>query len=419
MKSAQRIPEGAGQQGQQADPDRPGRWLTGALQRLWRAPRAGSPMSVPPPWDGTERRRGSRRRAQAAPRADADALLAVALRVLRDSRAQGSAAVEQTLCHLLAAMLQARAVYVAQSTRPGAWLEFAASAGPAASWLRDIRVSSRADLPEGRGAAGTAWRSGGAQCCAVGESRFGPWAAGARRHGIGGVLVCAARGGAGETVLLGVLHAEQAAPSQHLAEVLQQIVDELAACRPRRDDAAAPGSPRPSEPARGTHLRDPRTGLFKRRALLLRLDLLLAAPSSRAGGPALCLLELQAIAAVRARWGRDAAESVYYACAVRLREQLGDAAQVARAGRAGFALLFDRAATPRDAQRLAERALAALGQPSSCAGCAEAACCGLPVRVGLAVAEPGRDDARAAWQAACRALLRAGEAPGPAASPVD
>ncbi len=523
-----------------------GRWLAWALQGLWGGGRQRRQAPGALSWDGTERRRGSPQATPAAPRADADAVLAMALRLLRAHELPSRSAAEQALCHLLAAVLRAPAVYIAHEERRSHWLRFTAGAGPATDWLRTVRVSSRADLPEGRGAAGSAMRSGGVQRSRVADSRFGPWAATARQQGIGGVVVCGARCGDGQAVLLGLLHGVHAEPSARLGEVLQHLVDELAALLERRREAAlrqaaqgllraqhrlqcelpgldsetavirvatdilrrevdlpglellampgacapwtrpdarpdaphqagretsTPALSRPcgqpqwalaapdgsraygvlrladDEPAgegesaqalqriadvvgdalhrlrsqrlqRCSGLRDPRTGLLGRRALLLRLEQILAAPTLRAGGPALCLLELQAIAAVRARWGHDAAESVYYACAMRLREQLGDVARVARAGRAGFALLFDWVASPRDAQRLAERALAALGRPSSCAGCIEAACCGLPVRVGLALAEPGRDDSRVAWQAARLALQRAGEAAGPAAPPV-
>lgn len=390
-----------------------GRWLARALRQLCAGRGERTQPLAAQLWDGSERRRARQQQAPASPRADADAVLAVAQRMLRDHRAPAPDAVAQTLCELLSALLNARVVYVALPVASSPWLCFVASAGPAAAWLEQVRVSGRADLPEGRGAAGTALRSGRVQHWASADQRFGPWSAGARRQGIGGVLACAARTGEGQAIVLGLLHAEPSKPSLRLGEVLQQLVDELAARHWR--GAAPPQRVLSHEAWLSASRRDPRTGLLNRRTLLARLERLLAAPVQPPGMPALCLLELEALAEVRARWGRDAAESVYYACAMRLRESLSDVARVARAGRAGFALLFEPVASSQQAEWLAARALAAVGAPVAGAGCTAAACCGLDVRVGLALAVAGRDSARATWRAARLSLQRACTCSAPAA----
>ena len=166
------------------------------------------------------------------------AALVEALRVLRNPQRHGRGEVLQTLAASLADLLDARAAFIALSRRGAKWLEVVATAGPASAYGQGLRISADPDLPEGRGPAGQALRSGEAQHCAIGDPRFAPWAARARMHGAQGVLAAAARTVDGGSALLCILYGSANPLLAHATGVVQQIADELAEFIEREADIA-------------------------------------------------------------------------------------------------------------------------------------------------------------------------------------
>ena len=166
------------------------------------------------------------------------AALVEALRVLRNPQRRGRGEVLQTLAASLAELLGARAAFIALSRRGAKWLEVVATAGPASGYGQGLRISANPDLPEGRGPAGQALRSGEAQHCAIGDPRFAPWAARARMHGAQGVLAAAGRTADGDPALLCILYGTANPLLAHATGVVQQIADELAEFIEREADIA-------------------------------------------------------------------------------------------------------------------------------------------------------------------------------------
>ncbi len=166
------------------------------------------------------------------------AALVEALRVLRNPQRRGRGEVLQALAASLAELLGARAAFIALSRRGAKWLEVVATAGPASGYGQGLRISADPDLPEGRGPAGQALRSGQAQHCAIGDPRFAPWAARARMHGAEGVLAAAGRTRDGGSALLCILYGTANPLLAHATGVVQQIADELAEFIEREADIA-------------------------------------------------------------------------------------------------------------------------------------------------------------------------------------
>jgi diguanylate cyclase (GGDEF)-like protein len=131
---------------------------------------------------------------------------------------------------------------------------------------------------------------------------------------------------------------------------------------------------------------DSLTGLANRRAFLAELEARLAAPGL-ARPFALALLDLDGFKPINDTFGHAAGDSLLIEVAVRLRQEAGAGALVARIGGDEFALILP-CGNERAVVRAGERVCAALGRPYPIDGreFAISACCG------LTMIEPGASD---------------------------
>ncbi len=163
-------------------------------------------------------------------------------------------------------------------------------------------------------------------------------------------------------------------------------------------------SPQGAQPA-WLLLRDPLTGLYSRDALLRSMAREIAVAPMRAPRSALLLVAVDGIGAAQDRWGGEAADSLRYSSAVRLRERLRDAQCLSRVGSAEYALLLhgvDGAHGAARMQRLLGAVRLALQTPSASA-CGISHCCDRPLRFGWALLRAAVPAPRA-LDAAYRAL---------------
>jgi diguanylate cyclase (GGDEF)-like protein len=153
--------------------------------------------------------------------------------------------------------------------------------------------------------------------------------------------------------------AETLASQQRLVSTLQQqerVLEERVA---ERTEALAAANARLSELA----LRDPLTGLANRAALYARLEQALDGARMHGRAVALLMLDLDGFKAVNDRLGHEAGDRLLVAVAERLIRCARFNDLVARLGGDEFVLVVEDAASPAQAQALADALLAALAAP--------------------------------------------------------
>lgn len=103
-----------------------------------------------------------------------------------------------------------------------------AASGPAAAYAATLELSADAGEPGGRGPVGIVLREEHARAVAVDAPEFAPWQDAARGHGLGAVIVAAARTRDGGQLALAAYVSEQAAAwGEEILDWAQRLADEL------------------------------------------------------------------------------------------------------------------------------------------------------------------------------------------------
>jgi diguanylate cyclase (GGDEF)-like protein len=145
---------------------------------------------------------------------------------------------------------------------------------------------------------------------------------------------------------------------------------------------------------------DPLTGLATRRRLIERLGQLMSHPSSETHPPGLVLLDLDRFKTMNDGLGPLICDKLLCRVAARLRSVVPDAALLARISGDGFAVLLDDG---RAAPSVATQLLDFMGRPYAVGGHAIT----MGASIGVAVAQPGRENDLSVFHSADLALHQA------------
>ena len=142
------------------------------------------------------------------------------------SRASRPDQLLQSICDLTVRHAGLSLAWIGRPDPETGWFRFLAASGPGRGYLDEIRISSRPDLPEGRGPCGATWDDGKARfdCSFEHTSNLKPWAQAAREHGFAAIAVLPIRRGGQLWAELAVYHSEL----DSFDETLQQLLDTLA-----------------------------------------------------------------------------------------------------------------------------------------------------------------------------------------------
>ncbi|MGE3334506.1 MAG: PAS domain S-box protein [Rhodospirillaceae bacterium] len=123
---------------------------------------------------------------------------------------------------------------------PGLPIRFIAGAGPAFSYMSDLKLSWSEDVPEGRGPSGTAIRSGKPQMMtdALSDPNFGLWREKALRHGIRSTVCVPFQMGEHVVGAIMVYGSEPDAFGKQEVELFADLGRELASAIAMREQAA-------------------------------------------------------------------------------------------------------------------------------------------------------------------------------------
>ena len=171
--------------------------------------------------------------APAQPRHEAppDRCFAVLLQlmpILHEQPPRSLRGIAQPVSETLARELGVRVVLIGFLAPGSSWLRVVAMAGPGHAAAAGMRLSRREDLPDGRGAVGSALRSGQAEEWLLDEPRSAerePWL---RRMGAVGGLAIPAAGPDGMTLLLGVMFDAPSRPPRRAWPLLQHLIGLMA-----------------------------------------------------------------------------------------------------------------------------------------------------------------------------------------------
>ncbi len=136
--------------------------------------------------------------------------------------------ISQPVSETLARSLGVRVVLIGFLAPGSSWLTVVSMAGPGRAAAAGMRLSRREDLPDGRGAVGSALRTGQPQEWLLDEPRSaerGPWL---RRMGAAGGLAIPAAGPDGTTLLLCVMFDAPSRPHRQAWPLLQHLTGLMA-----------------------------------------------------------------------------------------------------------------------------------------------------------------------------------------------
>ncbi|WP_437558923.1 bifunctional diguanylate cyclase/phosphodiesterase [Acidithiobacillus sulfuriphilus] len=152
-------------------------------------------------------------------------------RILRDSLEDAVDTVFQRVAEQLAGDLELPVVWIGRLAPGATWVQVVATAGAAREYTEGLRISSLADIPEGRGPGGRVLRSGEGVIAGdvVNAPDFAPWRERAIRFALGGNMTAAATVGDGGQVIIGLFHHIGGAFPWATAPLMTGLVQDLAA----------------------------------------------------------------------------------------------------------------------------------------------------------------------------------------------
>lgn len=170
-------------------------------------------------------------------------------RILRDSLEDAVDTVFQRVAEQLAGDLELPVVWIGRLAPGATWVQVVATAGAAREYTEGLRISSLADIPEGRGPGGRVLRSGEGVIAGdvVNAPDFAPWRERAIRFALGGNMTAAATVGDGGQVIIGLFHHIGGAFPWATAPLMTGLVQDL---RPSSDNR-----PRPRIMSASSHIR--------------------------------------------------------------------------------------------------------------------------------------------------------------------
>jgi diguanylate cyclase (GGDEF)-like protein len=247
-------------------------------------------------------------------------------------------------------------------------LEIVAAAGPAAETTRNVRLSSSADCPEGRGLAGTAFRTR-APCISndyLNDERVRIFHPIVRGDG--------ARSGAAFPLLIGgqavgimiYMSSEKDTFTPEFVELLQRLADNVSFAMENfnRGDEKT----RADERIEYLASHDSLTGLPNREMFNEMLHYAISAAQRHQRQFAVLFIDLDRFKVINDSLGHDAGDVLLVEVASRLRGALRSSDVVARLGGDEFVVILEETAERGDVERIAHNLLSVLSQPLQLSG---------------------------------------------------
>ncbi len=131
----------------------------------------------------------------------------------------------QTICDLAVRHAHFRLAWIGAPDPDTGWFKPLASAGPGREYLHEVRISSRRDLPEGRGPCGKTWHDGRSRFDLVfgNDPDLTPWERAAQNHGFAAIATLPLRRAGRICALLSVYHSEMHSFDTSLRQLLETL----------------------------------------------------------------------------------------------------------------------------------------------------------------------------------------------------
>jgi diguanylate cyclase (GGDEF)-like protein len=283
------------------------------------------------------------------------------------------------------------------------FFELAAVAGPTSERVKTLKFSPRADLPEGRGLTGTAFRTGkpAVSNAYQQDNRSSPWRGMQNGSQAGTALPLMSWGKPVGYILF--MSQEQGTFTPPFVELLQRLGDSVAFALEnfdRRDEA------RRAE-AQIQHLatHDPLTGLPNRAMFMNLLERAIIAARMKSSQCATLFIDLDRFKVINDSLGHAAGDKLLVEISSRLKAVIGEAGVVARLGGDEFVLILDHFRDTAEVASVARKLLVALAPPVEIAGHQ----CRTTASIGVAVYPADGEDAQTLTKNADIAMYAAKE----------
>ncbi|WP_248885929.1 EAL domain-containing protein [Acidithiobacillus acidisediminis] len=280
----------------------------------------------------------------------------------------------QRICELAIAYTPTVLAWIAQPDAQG-WFQKLAAAGRTV-YLQAVRISTRADIPEGQGPAGSCWRKQAPTFSYVSDDSMALWQDRARQFGLVANSVIPIFRNGKIWGIFGIHLSQKTDFTPELRDVLKELGQSISFGLDHLD--ALQRERRLIEEIKAQAISDALTDIPNRRALDQELDRALSRANRRERLLALCIIDLDDFKPVNDTHGHDVGDLVLVTIARRLQETLRASDFIARLGGDEFVCLLEELERLDDLEVSLRHIIAAVQSPVVLDS-------GQEVRVGLSI----------------------------------
>ena len=267
------------------------------------------------------------------------------------------------------------------------FFEIAAVSGPTSDRVRTLKFSPRADLPEGQGLTGTAYRTGkpAVSNAYQQDKRSQAWRGMSNASQAGAAIPLKTWGRPVGFILF--MSQEKHTFTEPFVELLQRLADSVSFALENFERADEARRAEAQIQHLATH--DPLTGLPNRAMFMNLLERAIAAARIKTKPCATLFIDLDRFKVINDSLGHAAGDKLLMEISARLRATVGETGVVARLGGDEFVIILDHVRDTPEIEAMARKLLVALAPPVEIAGHK----CRTTASIGIAVYPADGEDA--------------------------